>query len=133
MNFDIAFDGNEYTYSGYSKNSLIEDKNYTLDYDKYVHFAFFTCFYISHIKKKQCSDTELLAWYLKKFKHIVINSTKKVRRTYFNLINNLIQDKCVKAIIENNKRYLIHNENFILWAWKRRVLKFDKEQFNRFH
>ncbi|SBT00352.1 conserved Plasmodium protein, unknown function [Plasmodium ovale curtisi] len=60
MNVDIAFDGNEYTYSGFSKNSLIEDKNYTLDYDKYVHFAFFTCYYISHIKKERCSDTEIL-------------------------------------------------------------------------
>ncbi|SOV11018.1 conserved Plasmodium protein, unknown function [Plasmodium sp. gorilla clade G2] len=132
MNFDIASDGNEYTYSGYSKNSLIEDKNYVLDYEKYVHFAFFACFYISHIKKEKCSDTELLAWYLKKFKHIVINSTKKVKRTYFNLINNLIQDKCVKVSLESNKRYLLHNENFILWAWKRRALKYDKEQFNKY-
>ncbi|CDU19377.1 hypothetical protein YYC_00816 [Plasmodium yoelii 17X] len=132
MNVDIAFDGNEYTYSGYSKNSLIEDKNYTLDYDKYVHFAFFVCYYISHIKKEKCSDTELLTWYLKTFKHVVINSTKKVKRTYFNLINNLIQDKCVKVTLENNKRYLTHNDHFILWAWKRKALIYDKEQLDKY-
>ncbi|WBY59219.1 hypothetical protein Py17XNL_001205377 [Plasmodium yoelii yoelii] len=113
MNVDIAFDGNEYTYSGYSKNSLIEDKNYTLDYDKYVHFAFFVCYYISHIKKEKCSDTELLTWYLKTFKHVVINSTKKVT-------------------LENNKRYLTHNDHFILWAWKRKALIYDKEQLDKY-
>ncbi|VWU52207.1 conserved protein, unknown function [Hepatocystis sp. ex Piliocolobus tephrosceles] len=132
MNLDIALCGNEYTDSGFTKNSLIEDKNYTLDYDKYIHFAFFTCYYISCIKKEKCSDTEVLTWYLKTFEHVIINSTKKVKRTYFNLINNLIQDKCVKASLENNKRYLRHNKHFILWAWKRRALKYDQEQLNKF-
>lgn len=132
MNFDFELDGNEYTNSGFSKNSQVEDKNYTLDYDKYVHFAFFACFYISHIKKKKCTDAEVVVWYLKKFRHIVINASKKMKRTYFALINNLIQDKCVKATIENKKRYLTHNERFILWAWKRKILRVEKNQFKKY-
>lgn len=131
MNVDLGLDGNEYHHSGYSRNSVIEDKNFTIDYDKYIHFAFYICLYISHIKKtKRCLDTEALIWYLKKFKNI--SSGKKIRRTYFHLINNMIQDKCVKAVVENNKRYLIHNEKFILWAWKRRALKFEKELSSKF-
>ncbi|EAA17268.1 hypothetical protein, partial [Plasmodium yoelii yoelii] len=51
------------------------DKNYTLDYDKYVHFAFFVCYYISHIKKEKCSDTELLTCPQKRLLWKIIKDT----------------------------------------------------------
>ncbi|PFH31910.1 hypothetical protein BESB_024020 [Besnoitia besnoiti] len=106
-------------------------EQYSLPYEAYRHFAFFTALYLS-VLGKPVAAPEVVDWYLAEKGYCVPSEVPNAltTRVYLRLVNNLVVDNCVgvAGADEDGNLRIEEGKMFPLWAWKDEVLEFDSKQ-----
>ncbi|KFG60455.1 hypothetical protein TGRUB_209900A, partial [Toxoplasma gondii RUB] len=82
--------------TGVLGGSKKRQEQYSISYEAYRHFAFFTALYLS-VTGKPAAAPDVVSWYFKEKWYCIPSEIPKAltSRVYLRLVNNLIVDNCV--------------------------------------
>ncbi|EPT32274.1 hypothetical protein TGME49_209900 [Toxoplasma gondii ME49] len=116
--------------TGVLGGSKKRQEQYSISYEAYRHFAFFTALYLS-VTGKPAAAPDVVSWYFKEKWYCIPSEIPKAltSRVYLRLVNNLIVDNCVAVTGEDDDGIpcLEEGKMFPLWAWKDEVFEFDSK------
>ncbi|CDI75412.1 hypothetical protein, conserved [Eimeria praecox] len=103
-------------------------QEYSIEYEAYLHFAFFAGLLLQGNAPTPTSAVDLVKWYLTEKAYCVPRDLPRhlVPNVYTTLVHNLILDSCVEVVdSKDGHLQLLPNKYFLLWAWKDFALEFD--------